>query len=225
MSSELLRYYRKYGELDQVVRAYLGQRAGDDAEHRSDALEAYLRQMWHTRPWAIANAEQQLRDYAENPPGRLRRKLGEFYPVPDVGLSDAELSDWMRTLADHLRLSIEQGDAPPRVPPQTHWEWHARFPELGQLLGGWFSQDMPDEFEGHDAALADYLGSTSADLVARLCGEVQELAALDLEDGELHVALAELGMEVDVPAPLSPGAWLLLVRDRSAVPPADYGPA
>ncbi|MFT2015794.1 contact-dependent growth inhibition system immunity protein [Streptomyces sp. 796.1] len=199
----------KYGELDQVVRAYLGQPADDDPERPSAALTAYLRHTWQARPGAIATAERQLRDLAENPPGRLRTRLGEYYVLPDVGLPDAEIPGWLLVLAEHLKESVEQGRVPAPETPQTHWEWQARFPELGQLLGGWFSQDMPDEFADHGAALADYLGSTAPSVIARLVGEVHELLALGLDDGDYGLALSELGMEVDPPAPYGAGAWLV----------------
>lgn len=205
---EPLQHDRSYGELDQVIRAYLGQAADDTPDKRGAALEAYLRQTWHTRPWAIATAERQLREYARNPPGRLRHELGEFYPVPDVGVPETGVQEWLLQLADHLARSIADGDVPPPDAPRTHWEWHARFPELGQLLGGWFSQDMPDEFTDHDAALADYLAGTHPVLVARLAGELHELLALLPEDGDLALAAAELGMEVQPPEQYGVGSWL-----------------
>jgi hypothetical protein len=205
---EPLQHDRSYGELDQVIRAYLGQAADDTAEKRSAALDAYLRHTWHTRPWALAVAERQLREYARNPPGRLRHELGEFYPVPDVGIPESDVQAWLLQLADHLAASVGNGDVPPPGVPQTQWEWHARFPELGQLLGGWFSQDMPDEFEDHGAALDDYLAGTHAALVARLAGELRELLTLAPDEADLAVAAAELGMEVQPPAPYSVGGWL-----------------
>ncbi|MCG0065421.1 contact-dependent growth inhibition system immunity protein [Streptomyces tricolor] len=207
---------RRYGELDQVMRAYAGQPADDTPDRPSQALTAYLRHTWHTRPWALAVAERQLREYADQPPGRLRLRLGEFYAIPDVGLADGEIQSWLRCLADHLRRSIEEGEVPPPAAPATHWEWHARFPELGQFLGGWFSQDMPDEFDDHDAAVDDYRDATDAQLVARLIGELHELLALDLDEADYAQAAAELGMEVDPPAPYSPSGWFTLVADRLA---------
>ncbi|CAM5578091.1 contact-dependent growth inhibition system immunity protein [Streptomyces xanthochromogenes] len=214
MSLKPLQHDARYGELDQVMRAYLGQPADDAPEARSTALDAYVRHTWHSRPWALAVAEQQLREYAQHPPGRLRQRLGEFYPVPDVGLGDAEIQGWLALVADHLRRSIEEGEAPAPAVPLTHWEWHARFPELGQLLGGWFSQDMPDEFDDHDAAVEDYRATTNPSLIAKAVGELHELLALGLDEAERALAVAELGMEVDPPAPYSPGAWLALVAQR-----------
>lgn len=214
-----LEFDRRYGELDQVISAYLGRPVdgAEDAEEGPDeALLAYLRHTWHTRPWALGIAEQQVREYARNPPGRLRLSLGEFYPVPDVGLPESMIQDWLFRIADHLKGSIEDGAVPPPAVPRTHWEWRARFPELAQLLGGWFSQDMPDEFADHDAALGDYARSTQPQLVARAVGELAEFLALGLDEPDCVLALAELGMEVDPPAPYAPSSWLGLVSERLA---------
>ncbi|WP_328734991.1 contact-dependent growth inhibition system immunity protein [Streptomyces bobili] len=217
-----LEHDRRYGELDQVLRAYAGQSADDSEEQPSPALTAYLRHTWHTRPWALAVAENQLREYA--PPGRLRVRLGEFYALPDVGLNDTDVLDWLTLLADHIKHSVEQGGVQPPAVPVTHWEWHARFPELGQFLGGWFSQDMPDEFDDHDVAVDDYRMTTDPHLVARLVGELHELLTLDLDESDYAVAVAELGMEVDPPAPYSPSAWLAHAASRLSAPRAEYGP-
>ncbi|MEC4020543.1 contact-dependent growth inhibition system immunity protein [Streptomyces sp. H27-D2] len=221
-----LEHDRKYGELDQVICAYLGQAADDTADERSVALDSYLRQTWPTRPWAIATAEQQLREYAQHPPGRLRLRLGEFYPVPDIGLAEAQIQGWLLLVADHLKKSVEEGDVPPPGTPQTRWEWHARFPELGQLLGGWFSQDMPDEFDGHAAALADYRGTTHPSVVTELVGELHELLALlnDADEADYALAVAELGMEVEPPAPYAMSGWLALIADRLTGFRAQYRP-
>ncbi|MEU7054621.1 contact-dependent growth inhibition system immunity protein [Streptomyces sp. NPDC046197] len=218
-----LEHDRRYGELDQVIRAYVGQPADDTPDQPSRALIAYLRQTWHSRPWALASAEQQLREYADNPPGRLRLRLGEFYAIPDVGLPEGEIQQWLYCLADHIRGSIEEGAVPEPAAPATHWEWHARFPELGQFLGGWFSQDMPDEFDDHEAAVDDYRATADAQLAARLVGELHELLALGLDESDYALAVAELGMEVDPPAPYSPSGWLTLVTEQLTAPRPDYG--
>ncbi|MEU5160481.1 contact-dependent growth inhibition system immunity protein [Streptomyces sp. NPDC020875] len=216
MSMKPIEFERRYGELDQVMRAYLGQSADDTPERRSRALDAYLRHAWHTRPWAIAVAEGQLREYSRRPPGRIRRQLGEFYAIPDTGMPQSGIGDWLLVLADHLRKSIEEGDPPKPSSPQTHWEWHARFPETAQLLGGWFSQDVVDEFPGHDDAISDYAATTDPYVVARLVGELHELLALPLDEGDYALAAAELGMEVGPPEPFSYGAWFQSVAVRLA---------
>ncbi|GHE93408.1 hypothetical protein GCM10018785_69140 [Streptomyces longispororuber] len=117
-------------------------------------------------------------------------------------------------LADHIRRSVAEGLVPAPASPATHGEWHACFPELGQFLGGWFSQDMPDEFDGHEAAVDDYAATTDRRLVARLVGETRELPALGLDEAEYAVGVAELGMEVEVLAPYGPSGWPALVAAR-----------
>ncbi|MFF3729803.1 contact-dependent growth inhibition system immunity protein [Streptomyces sp. NPDC002476] len=143
------------------------------------------------------------------PVGRvqLEAELGEFYAIPDTGMPQPEIGNWLMVLADHLKKSIEEGDVPEPASPQTHWEWHTRFPETAQLLGGWFSQDIVDEFPDHAAALADYAATTHPQLVAHLVGELHELLALPLDEGDYALAAAELGMEVGPPEPFSYGAW------------------
>ncbi|MEV8626297.1 contact-dependent growth inhibition system immunity protein [Streptomyces sp. NPDC051079] len=219
MSLNPAEHDRKYGELDQVVRAHLGL-----GPHAPEALTGYLRQAWRTRPWAVAVAAAQLRTYADNPPGRLRLRLGEYYRLPDVGLPPEEIRDWLIALADRLDASLASGEAPPPGTPGTPWEWRARFPELAQLLGGWFSQDMPDEFGDHESALADYLAGTDPGLAAQLTGELHDLLALPLDEDDLALALTALGGEVEPPAPYGPGAWLaalaMRLRDRSGGPSA-----
>ncbi|MFD4937948.1 contact-dependent growth inhibition system immunity protein [Streptomyces virginiae] len=124
--------------------------------------------------------EQQLRAYANNPPGRLRQRQGEFYPFTDIGPSDSEIQAWLVQLADHIKQSIESGEVPrPSELPETRWEWHARFPELGQF-GGRFSQDMPDEFTDHEAAVRDHADSTDRTLVARVVGEIRDAVPLPM---------------------------------------------
>ncbi|MFC9863261.1 MULTISPECIES: contact-dependent growth inhibition system immunity protein [unclassified Streptomyces] len=198
-----------YGELNEVLHAYAGLVADDTPERPSEALAACMRHTWPTRPHAPAAAGAQLRPYARTPPGPPRRRLGEFCPVPDVGPYEDAVRDWLLLLADHLHRSNEAGEVPPPGSPRTHWEWHARFPELGQMLGGWFSQDMPDESEDHDAALQDYLDTTDRSLVTRLAGELHELLALGLDEGGYVVGLTELGLEVDPPDSFSHGSWLV----------------
>lgn len=122
-------------------------------------------------------------------------------------MPESKIGDWLTVLADHLKQSIEEGDVPKPSFPQTHWEWHMRFPETAQLLGGWFSQDILDEFPNHDAAVTDYTATTDPQLVARLVGELHELLALPLDEGDYALAAAELGMEVSPPEPFSHGAW------------------
>lgn len=72
-------------------------------------------------------------------------------------------------------------------------------------------QDIVDEFPDHDEAVADYVATTDPHLVARLVGELHELLALPLDEGDYALAAAELGMEVGPPEPFSYGAWFRAV--------------
>ncbi|MFB7147899.1 MULTISPECIES: hypothetical protein [unclassified Streptomyces] len=103
MSMKPFEYDGRYRELDQVMRAYLGQPADDTAEQRSLALDASLRHAWYTCPWAIAEAERRLREYGRNSRGRLRTDLGEFCAVPDVGIPETAIGDWLLLLAVSTR--------------------------------------------------------------------------------------------------------------------------
>lgn len=82
---------------------------------------------------------------------------------------------------------------------------------------------MPDEFEEHDAAVVDYAAGTDPQVVAHLVGEIHELLALGLDEADCALALAELGMEVDPPAPYAPSGWLALVAGRLSGPVTDHG--
>ncbi|MCX5447510.1 MULTISPECIES: contact-dependent growth inhibition system immunity protein [Streptomyces] len=211
---------RDYGEMEQVLHAYLGQTADDTPEERSTALEAYLRHTWHTRPWVISIGARQVAEFAKFPPSDVRIRLGEYFHLPDTGLPQEKIQSWLECVAGHLRASVDSAEAPEYLTPQTHWEWHARFPELGQLLGGWFSQGMPEEFGDHAGAVADYRASTAPGLVARLIGELHELLGLNLDEADYAVATVELGMEVEPPDSLSHGAWFAALPGLLAEPAA-----
>ncbi len=75
------------------------------------------------------------------------------------------------------------------------------------------------------AAVTDYRASTDPQLVARLVGELHELLALDLDESDYALAVAELGMEVDPPAPYAPSGWLAHLADRRAQSRAEYRPS
>jgi hypothetical protein len=77
---------------------------------------------------------------------------------------------------------------------------------------------MPAEFDDHDAAIANYRTTTDPQLVARLVGELHELLALDLDEPDYALAVAELGMEVDPPARTPPAAGSRSSRIGSVCP-------
>lgn len=60
--------------------------------------------------WAVAEAERQLRECSRNPPGRVRRKVGEFYAIPGTGMPRSEIGDWLVVPADHLSVAVTPAD-------------------------------------------------------------------------------------------------------------------
>lgn len=98
-------------------------------------------------------------------------------------------------IATNVRLDVPPG--PPRSARRSP-----------VALATWFSQDIVDEFPDHHAVVADYAATTHPQLIARLVGELHELLALPLDEGDYALAAAELGMEVGPPEPFSHGAWL-----------------
>ncbi|WP_268246833.1 contact-dependent growth inhibition system immunity protein, partial [Streptomyces sindenensis] len=53
--------------------------------------------------------------------------------------------------------------------------------------------------------------------------KLNELLALGLEDGDYGVAVSELGMEVEPPAPFSAEGWLRAVASQLAAGRPEYG--
>ncbi|MFI6694538.1 contact-dependent growth inhibition system immunity protein [Streptomyces sp. NPDC050433] len=100
---------------------------------------------------------------------------------------------------------------------------HARFPELAQLLGGWFSQDIPDEFADYDAALRDHETAVERVLVARVVGELRELHSLGFDESDYALTAGELGREIDPRCRTHRGEWLTVVADRLGGFRAEYG--
>lgn len=89
------------------------------------------------------------------------------------------------------------------------WEWEEYFPELGQLLGGYFHQDFSYEYSSYREALEDYLrGNPEGDLRQAL-DEIPQLLAMAETDQELGRAVAALGMGVSPPDGVVLRQWLV----------------
>ncbi len=88
------------------------------------------------------------------------------------------------------------------------WEWEEYFPELGQLLGGYFHQDFSYEYSSYREALEDYLrGNPEGDLRQAL-DEIPQLLAMAETDQELGRAVAALGMGISPPEGVALRQWL-----------------
>ncbi|MGW8767356.1 contact-dependent growth inhibition system immunity protein [Streptomyces sp. NPDC055815] len=116
--------------------------------------------------------------------------------------------------ADPFRLLPRPGHTRPSAIAEAERqlrEYSRNPPGRVRLELGEFYAD-PD----HEAAVADYAATTHPQLVARLVGELHELLALPLDDGDYALAAAELGMEVGPPEPFSHGAWFQSVATALA---------
>jgi hypothetical protein len=89
---------------------------------------------------------------------------------------------------------------------------------LNQLLGSYFHQDWPDEFESDDSALRSIVDSEPAMQLVAGANEIDFLLAAALPERELRTVLVnELGCYFDPASKgLSSEQWLKHVRERFA---------
>ncbi len=69
---------------------------------------------------------------------------------------------------------------------------HEQYPELFQLIGGFFNQDMFDEFPTEEAALADYIAVTSKADRGQALTELTQLRATSHTEADLRSAMSRL---------------------------------
>jgi hypothetical protein len=194
-------WYPGTSHLLALAQAYAGQAADDEPGKPSAALVAYQR--WCDPPAVAATAAELRRLAAEG--AQAAGELGSWLPSSDAG--------WLLTVAELCDSTIGTGFPSP-ADPVTHWEWNRRFPDLGQLIGSYFSQDFPEEHATHDEAIDTWAATASRQARARVVGQIRELLALGLDDAALDAGLSELGLEVDLP--LQPADWLDHVATRVA---------
>ncbi|MEZ0094818.1 contact-dependent growth inhibition system immunity protein [Streptacidiphilus sp. EB129] len=195
-----------HAALRDLLEAYAGMPTDDAPGAPSAALGEYLGAMLLVDPTGPAVAAAQLRRLAGG--GASAAASAPMLPWPPM----ADRFAWMETVADLIESSVASGNAAPVDVPGTGWAWRRRFPQLFQLLGGYFGQDFPAEHPGVDSAEAErrvvaaWRSGTSRSVVARTVGEVHELLALQLDRGRLEYALGALGRDVEL-AP-DPHLWL-----------------
>lgn len=88
-------------------------------------------------------------------------------------------------------------------------EWEECFPELNQLIGGYFHQDFSYEYSSYREALEDYLRGNPQDDLRQAREEILQLLAMAESDQELGRAVAALGMSVSPPDGVSLRQWLV----------------
>lgn len=89
---------------------------------------------------------------------------------------------------------------------------------LGQLLGCYFHQDWPDEFDGDESALQAIIATESREQIQAGIIEIEMLLALGLSEDQLkEILVNKVGCYFD---PESQGAtyaqWLRKVREKLA---------
>ena len=98
--------------------------------------------------------------------------------------------------------------------PETDWEWRERLPNLANLFGAYFHQDVAFEHPGHgggpdyDAVLADFFATKRNDQAAAVISEIGDLLSLGSDERFLDAAASELGSGVLPPDGLSHADWL-----------------
>ncbi|QMU76442.1 hypothetical protein GXW83_12530 [Streptacidiphilus sp. PB12-B1b] len=224
-------WHSSYAALRELLEAYAGLAADDEPGRPGMARAAYLDTMRQVSPASPAVAAMQLRRLVEA--GRLSAAGEQRRDAPDgadaVDTAAVALLPWPETAdraawAQLLVALLESGGgrAASGGVPRSPWAWRRRFPQLHQLLAGYFGQDFPEEHPGLDAvgaeraALEQRRAGTDRATAARTLGQLHELAALRLDRAELETALGALGRDVELV--FDPQLWLrrLAARIESA---------
>ena len=132
----------------------------------------------------------------------------------------------------HLVAFTEAGERAAVGTPETSWEWRERFPNLHNLLGGYYHQNVSDVYPGlsrnnlDEVVLADYFATHWGYEVAATVFEIDELLAMGSGAEFLKTATSELGLEIVPPGGLSYEEWLSTIsRDlQRRLDEADYQP-
>ncbi|MEV8569341.1 contact-dependent growth inhibition system immunity protein [Streptomyces sp. NPDC051322] len=127
-------------------------------------------------------------------PGRAFRASREILDVLKYGFDDEDVAfnlasmapmitppgrtreDCLIAMLPHLAAFTEGGEVAEPAVPETSWEWRERLPNLGNLLGGSFHQDVEAP---HDVVLDGWVAAGAG-------GEHHETAAAAREIGELR---------------------------------------
>ncbi|MGY6023156.1 contact-dependent growth inhibition system immunity protein [Streptomyces spinosirectus] len=130
---------------------------------------------------------------------------------PPLGKS---VEDCLRVVRDHLYRFLQDPARVPQMNPQTRWEWDERFPELGQLLGGYFHQNFPDFYGSRDEALDEYIAELPREDREKTAQEIKELLDIAQSEQELDTATSALGLGLLPPDGMTLRQWLEFVRQR-----------
>ncbi|MGW2327358.1 contact-dependent growth inhibition system immunity protein [Streptomyces sp. NPDC001700] len=202
----------RFHEIQNLLRAYThtGYEFTDTPARPGPALEGYLR-------------------IISRFPQRGFRVLQELDDLLSVGLLSPEIADEVDLMPHvrpaegrgieeslgiaraHIRASLQAPGGYSGQTPHMGWEWEEFFPELYQLIGGYFGQDFSYEYSSHREALADYLSGNPEGDLRQAFDEIQQLLAMAATDQELGRAMTALGMGVSPPDGVPLRQWLIEV--------------
>ncbi|WP_328538155.1 contact-dependent growth inhibition system immunity protein [Streptomyces sp. NBC_00344] len=179
-------------------------------------------------------------------PGRAFRASREILDVLKYGLDEADVASNLASMAPmitppgrtredcliamlpHLAAFTEGGEVAETAIPETSWEWRELLPNLSNLLGGSFHQDVEAP---HDDVLDEWVaagtGADGADFeIVAVAREVDELRELCPDEGCLDHAVVELGCGLMPPDGLTYTQWMdhIAKRLRSHIEEVGYEP-
>lgn len=92
------------------------------------------------------------------------------------------------------------------------------FPQLRQLLGGYFHQDWVVDRERWESVVDDFIADSPRHAVLECTSELRDLLAAGFDDSELGTVLERLGGSVDPSAlELRTGEWLRQLLERLGI--------
>lgn len=207
----------RFYELCSLLNAYAhtGYTFNDTTETPGPGLASYLR-IAARDPARAATAVQQIDELLSV--GLFSEEIADDvenlpHIRPPMGTS---VEDCLRIAREHLQRLLQDASRIPQMNPQNAWEWDERFPQLGQLLGGYFHQNFSHFYDSYDEALDEHVREVPPEDRAQTAQEITELLVMVTSDQELHTATTALGLGLLPPDGMSLRQWLEHIRHRIA---------
>lgn len=203
----------------------------DTPDSPSKAMRSYLRMatFYPGRAFrATAEILDTLKRGLEDP-----QVVSDMATMPRINVPDGRTrEDCLKLMISHLVAFTEAGEQAVVGIPETSWEWRERLPNLYNLLGGYYHQDVGSVYPGvnrdslDEVVLADYFSTGWPYEVAAAVFEINELLAMGSGEDFFALAATRLGLEVVLPRGLSHEQWLSAVaRDlQQRLDAAGYQP-
>ncbi|MFF7333640.1 contact-dependent growth inhibition system immunity protein [Streptomyces sp. NPDC090306] len=207
--------WQRFYELSDLLEAYASAdfTFADTAEVAGPGLASYLR-IAAREPSRASKAIEQIDDLLSV--GLFSEEIAEDVETmphirPPLGSS---VEDCLRIARRHLVRLLQDPSQIPPAHPQTSWEWHERFPRLGQLLGAYFNQEFSSFYTTRDEALNEYIDESWPEDSLMAAQEIGELLTMVTSDRELARAASALGLALLPPDGMTLRQWLQTVREK-----------